>query len=41
MTALVESDPDWLREINRLFSAQQRQASQLSRPPTCSSTMTA
>jgi HSP20 family protein len=27
MTALVESYPDWLRDINRLFSAQQRQAS--------------
>jgi len=32
MTALVESYPDWRRDINRLFSAQQRQASQFMPP---------
>jgi HSP20 family protein len=32
MTALVESYPDWLRDINRLFSAQQRQAGQFMPP---------
>jgi HSP20 family protein len=32
MTALVESYPDWLRDINRLVSGQQRQAGQFMPP---------